>query len=150
MIYAGVEPATRVDGEDQLRQARVLGRVAADTVAIEEQDVNGMDALLVSIEEKSDYAKCLPLADKEAPTTLLAYRRMWPGSVVAKTFPEITATDNGPEFGKEFEAGINAAGGAHQRSVPRRPQSNARIERFIQTLEKGTASLMVQESEPKE
>lgn len=121
---------------------RARERVHADLLTPEEEDINGHVAALITECQAMHYPRAMTLPDKESETVLGVYRVMYPGSVRAGTFPETTATDNGPEFRSAFREGIAAAGGGHITSVPNRPQSNARIERLIQEIEKGVAACM--------
>ena len=57
-------------------------------------------------------------------------------------------TDNGGEFDAEFDMQLKQQRIRHERSLPRRPQTNARAERFHRTLAEGMRSLMLMSGLP--
>ena len=57
-------------------------------------------------------------------------------------------TDNGGEFDGHFHEYMVASKIRHERSLPNRPQTNARAERFHRTLAEGMGSLMLMSGVP--
>ena len=144
--FEGPEEERKKKEEEQ--QLKPRERVYVDCITVDEADINGHDSLLVTKCQKTEYPKVLSLPDQEAETALGKYRTLYPGTVQSGSFPATTVSDNGPEFRKPFIDGIAAAGGSHVASVPLRPQSNAKIERFIQELQKGVAAAMAHARAP--
>ena len=65
-IWGGVAPAARLTEEEKARKpkTKLREKIHVDCWAVEEEDINGHDSLLVTKCDATEYPKVLPLADK--------------------------------------------------------------------------------------
>ena len=77
-----------------------------------------------TFEEFTEYVKVVPLAAKEPPLVVAAWRQAWRDAPV-----KAVRTDNGGELDKEFrDFVVNTLKAVHDRGLPGRPSTNSRIE----------------------
>ena len=94
----------------------------------------GEQFLLVARDEFSCYAAVSPLLALDSASVWRAF--------VAGYRPRVgevrsLATDNGAEFHGEFSRAADMEGIARRFSIPVRPQTNSRCERFMRTVQNG-------------
>ena len=107
--------------------------------------LNGEVYAIVTRDEATGYPSVRPLRSKTAIETAAAWNDMYGG-----LNPPVLCcrTDNGGEFDAEFDTQLKQQRIRHERSLPYRPQTNARAERFHRTLAEGMRSLMLMSGLP--
>jgi transposase InsO family protein len=94
----------------------------------------GYEHLEVVIDDTSRYAVVVPVPDETSASAIAALE------IAAAEFArmgiriERVLTDNGTNYKRTFDAAVERLGARHKRTRPRRPQTNGKAERMIQTL----------------
>lgn len=94
----------------------------------------GYEHLEVVIDDASRYAVVVPVPDETSASAIAALE------IAAAEFAsrgiriERVLTDNGTNYKRTFDAAVERLGARHKRTRPRRPQTNGKAERMIQTL----------------
>jgi transposase InsO family protein len=94
----------------------------------------GYEHLEVLVDDASRYAVVVPVPDETAASAVHAL------DVAAAEFARLgirierVLTDNGAAYKRQFDAAVDRLGARHKRTRPRRPQTNGKAERLIQTL----------------
>jgi hypothetical protein len=98
----------------------------------------GNKYILVAIDHYSKWCEAKAVADHEAKT---AVRFLEDDLICRYGVPKYVLTDNGGEWGAEFETMCKDYAIHHQRTAPQWPQCNGMAERMIKTLKHGITVL---------
>jgi hypothetical protein len=106
-------------------------RIALDTTGPLPETKAGNKYILVAIDHYSKWCEAKAVADHGAKTTT----RFLENDLICKYgVPRFVLTDNGGEWGVEFETMCKDYAIHHQRTAPQWPQCNGMAERMIKTL----------------
>ena len=123
--------------EDDKQTARVHGeRIHCDLI-------NDEVYAMITHDDATGYLAARALRTKQASEAAAAFDDMYGNQSVSSV-----RTDNGGEFQGEFAAKLKERKIRHERSLPRRPQTNSRAERFHRTVAEGMACLFVASGVP--
>ena len=139
------KPARRLTADQrEATSAKSFGeRIHCDCVGPTEESMNGEKNLLCTRDEASGFPSVAPLKRKTAEEVAEKFVELYrPGEVKG------VRTDNGPEFDGAFHAALVSRDVRHERSLPFRPTSNSRAERWHRTLEEGMRCSFVQSMLP--
>ena len=120
-------------------------RIHCDLVGPTKGSLNGEMYAIVTRDEATGYRSVRPLRSKTAVETVAAWNDIYGG---LNPPVHCCRTDNGGEFDAEFDTQLKQQCIRHERSLPCRPQTNARAERFHRTLAEGMRSLMLMSGLP--
>jgi transposase InsO family protein len=95
---------------------------------------------MVAIDHYSKWCEAKAVADHGAKTTA---RFLEDDLICRYGVPKFVLTDNGGEWGAEFEVMCRDYAIQHQRTAPQWPQCNGMAERMIKTLKHGITVLVV-------
>ena len=98
---------------------------------------------MITHDDATGYPAARALRTKQASEAAAAFDDMYGNQSVSSV-----RTDNGGEFQGEFAAKLKERKIRHERSLPRRPQTNSRAERFHRTVAEGMACLFVASGVP--
>ena len=115
-------------------------RIHCDLVGPTKASLNGEMYAIVTRDEATGHPSVRPLRSKTAAETAAAWNDM-PGGLNPPVL--CCRTDNEGEFDAEFDMQLKQQRIRHERSLPHRPQTNARAERFHRILAEGMRSLML-------
>ena len=134
------KPAARKHEDAKEFAVKFGERIHCDLVGPTKASLNGETYAIVTRDEATGYPSVRPLRSKTAVETAAAWNDMYGG-----VSPPVLCcrTDNGGEFDAEFDTQLKQQRIRHERSLPYRPQTNARAERFHRTLAEGMRSLML-------
>ena len=93
--------------------------------------------LLMARDDTIDYPYVAPIPSKRPVDVRNALAK-----ILGATVPKSIRTDNGGEFEKEFADWLAVKGIVHPKSLPYRPQTNARAARWNRTLGDGIRTLL--------
>jgi hypothetical protein len=113
-------------------------RVALDTVGPLPKTKAGNKYILVAIDHYSKWCEAKAVADHGAR---IAARFLEDDLICRYGVPRFVLTDNGGEWGAEFETMCKDYAINHQRTTPQWPQCNGMAERMIKTLKHGVTVL---------
>jgi hypothetical protein len=122
-------------GDEQLKSILVCDlfhRVALDTVGPLPETRSGNKYILVAIDHYSKWCEAKAVADHGAKT---ATRFLEDDLICRFGVPRFVLTDNGEEWGAEFETMCRDYAIHHQHTAPQWPQCNGMAERMIKTLQ---------------
>ncbi len=128
-------------GDEQLKSIPVgdlFHRIALDTAGPLPETWSGNKYILVAIDHYSKWCEAKAVADHRART---AARFLEDDLICKYGVPRFVLTDNGGEWGAEFETMCKDYGIHHQRTAPQWPQYNGMAERMIKTLKHGITVL---------
>ena len=129
----------RTEEERQQTTAKTFGeRIHMDLVGPTEPSIHNERYLLVARDEFSDFPVVAGLKTKEPEEVWSKFSVMFTEGEAKKI-----RTDNGGEFQGSFATNLAKRGVAHEISLPCRPTTNARAERFHYTLEQGARAIFV-------
>ena len=130
--------------EDDKQTARVHGeRIHCDLVGPTRPSINDEVYAMITHDDATGYLAARALRTKQASEAAAAFDDMYGNQSVSSV-----RTDNGGEFQSEFAAKLKERKIRHERSLPRRPQTNSRAERFHRTVAEGMACLFVASGVP--
>ncbi|CAE7569646.1 RE1 [Symbiodinium sp. CCMP2592] len=130
--------------EDDKQTARVHGeRIHCDLVGPTRPSINDEVYAMITHDDATGYPAARALRTKQASEAAAAFDDMYGNQSVSSV-----RTDNGGEFQGEFAAKLKERKIRHERSLPRRPQTNSRAERFHRTVAEGMACLFVASGVP--
>ncbi len=109
-------------------------RIALNTASPLPETKAGNKYILVAVDHYSKWCEAKAVADHEAKTTA---RFLEDDLICRYGVPKYVMTDNGGEWGAEFETMCRDYAIHHQRTAPRWPQCNGMAERMIKTLKHG-------------
>ena len=137
-------PATRKATFESKQVAQKYGgRIHGDLVGPTKPSINDEVYAFVTRDDATGYPATRALKTKQAEETAKAFDDMYGNAKL-----ESVRTDNGGEFDGKFHEQLMQKGVHHERSLPRRPQTNSRAERFHRTLGKGMGCLMLASGVP--
>ncbi len=110
---------------------RVLGRELAPHNS---HNRVGYEHLEVVIDDASRYAVVVPVPDETTASAVAALETAVAEFARMGIRVERVLTDNGTNYKRQFDAAVERLGARHKRTRPRRPQTNGKAERLIQTL----------------
>jgi hypothetical protein len=128
-------------GDERLKSIPIrdlFHRIALDTAGPLPETKAGNKYILVAIDHYSKWCEAKAVADHEAKT---AARFLEDDLICRYGVPKYVLTDNGGEWGAEFETMCRDYAIHHQRTTPRWPQCNGMAERMIKTLKHGITVL---------
>ncbi len=128
-------------GDEQLKSIPVCDlfhRVALDTAGSLPETRSGNKYILVAVDHYSKWCEAKAVADHGAKT---ATRFLEDDLICRFGVPKLILTDNGGEWGAEFETMCKDYAIHHQRTAPQWPQCNGMAERMIKTLKHGITVL---------
>jgi hypothetical protein len=128
-------------GDERLKSIPICDlfhRVALDTAGPLPETRAGNKYILVAIDHYSKWCEAKAVADHGAQT---AARFLEDDLICRYGVPKFVLTDNGGEWGAEFEAMCKDYAINHQRTAPQWPQCNGMAERMIKTLKHGVTVL---------
>ncbi|CAE8647157.1 unnamed protein product, partial [Polarella glacialis] len=125
-------PAKRKKPGEQTKAIEFGGRVHLDLVGPTGLTWDGFHTLFVARDDATSLPGIALLKRKRARDTTLAWCKMYGPDEV-----KVIACDNGLEFSGDFERMCLKRGIVFERSIPDRPMTNARAERFHLDLENG-------------
>jgi hypothetical protein len=128
-------------GDEQLKSIPVCDffyRVALDTAGPLPEIRSGNKYILVAIDHYSKWCEAKAIADHGAKT---AARFLEDDLICRYGVPRFVLTDNGGEWGAEFETMCTDYAIHHQRTAPQWPQYNGMAERMIKMLKHGITVL---------
>jgi transposase InsO family protein len=132
-------------GDERLKSIPVCDlfhRVALDTAGPLPETKAGNKYILVAIDHYSKWCEAKAVADHGVGTTA---RFLEDDLICRYGVPKFVLTNNGGEWGAEFEAMCRDYAIQHQRTAPQWPQCNGMAERLIKTLKHG---IIVLEANP--
>ena len=94
----------------------------------------GYDHLEVVIDDASRYAVVVPVPDETTASAIRALETATAEFARMGIRIERVLTDNGSGYRRQYDAAVERLGVRHKRTRPRRPQTNGKAERMIQTL----------------
>jgi transposase InsO family protein len=94
----------------------------------------GYEHLEVVIDDASRYAVVVPVPDETTASAVAALEAAVGEFARMGIRVERVLTDNGANYKRQFDAAVERLGARHKRTRPRRPQTNGKAERVIQTL----------------
>ncbi len=124
-------------GDEQLKSIPIYDlfhRVALDTAGPLPETRSGNKYILVAIDHYSKWCEAKAVADHGAKTTA---RFLEDDLICRYGVLRFVLTDNGGEWGAEFETMCSDYAIHHQRTTPQWPQCNGMAERMIKTLKHG-------------
>jgi hypothetical protein len=113
-------------------------RIALDTAGPLPETKAGNKYILVAIDHYSKWCEAKAVADHGAKT---AARFLEDDLICRYGVPKFVLTDNGGEWGAEFEVMCRDYAIQHQHTAPQWPQCNGMAERMIKTLKHGITIL---------
>jgi hypothetical protein len=113
-------------------------RVAMDTAGPLPETKAGNKYIFVAIDHYSKWCEAKAVADHDANT---AARFLEDDLICRYGVPNFILTDNGGEWGAEFEVMCKDYAIQHQRTAPQWPQCNGMAERMIKTIKHGVTVL---------
>ncbi len=128
-------------GDEQLKSIPVCDlfhRVALDTAGPLPKIRSGNKYILVAVDHYSKWCEAKAVADHGAKT---AARFLEDDLICRFGVPKFILTDNGGEWGAEFETMCKDYAIHHQRIAPQWPQCNGMAERMIKMLKHGITVL---------
>jgi hypothetical protein len=128
-------------GDERLKSIPVYDlfyRVAMDTAGPLPKTKAGNKYILVAINHYSKWCEAKAVADHGARTTA---RFLEDDLICRYGVPGFILTDNGGEWGAEFEIMCKDYAIQHQRTAPQWPQCNGMAERMIKTIKHGITVL---------
>jgi hypothetical protein len=128
-------------GDERLKSIPIYDlfyRVAIDTAGPLPETKAGNKYILVAIDHYSKWCEAKAVADHGAKT---AARFLEDDLICRYGVPGFILTDNGGEWGAEFEAMCKDYAIQHQRTAPQWPQCNGMAERMIKTIKHGITVL---------
>jgi hypothetical protein len=128
-------------GDERLKSIPVCDlfyRVAIDTAGPLPKTKAGNKYILVAIDHYSKWCEAKAMADHSAKT---AAKFLEDDLICRYGVPGFILTDNGGEWGAEFEAMCKDYAIQHQRTAPHWPQCNGMAERMIKTIKHGITVL---------
>ncbi len=128
-------------GDEHLKSIPIrdlFHRIALDTAGPLPETKAGNKYILVAIDHYSKWCEAKAVADHEAKT---AVRFLEDDLICRYGVPKYVLTDNGGEWGAEFETMCKDYAIHHQRTAPQWPQCNGMAERMIKTLKHGITVL---------
>jgi len=128
-------------GDEQLKSIPVCDlfhRIALDTAGPLLETRSGNKYILVAIDHYSKWCEAKAVADHGAKT---AARFLEDDLICRFGVPKFILTNNGGEWGAEFETMCKDYAIHHQRTAPQWPQCNGMAERMIKTLKHGITVL---------
>jgi len=129
-------------GDERLKSIPICDlfyRIALDTVGPLPETKTGNKYILVAIDHYSKWCEAKAVADHEAKT---AARFLEDDLICRYRVPKFVLTDNGGEWGAEFEVMCRDYAIQHQRTAPQWPQCNGMAKRMIKTLKHGITILV--------
>ena len=136
-------PAIRKQEESKDVATSFGDRIHCDLVGPTRASINDEVYAMVTRDEATNYPSVRALRNKSSEETVAAWKDMYGGFQIRSV-----RTDNGGEFDGHFHEDMVASKIRHERSLPNRPQTNARAERFHRTLAEGMRSLMLMSGVP--
>lgn len=94
----------------------------------------GYEHLEVVIDDASRYAVVVPVPDETSASSIAALETAVAEFARMGIRVERVLTDNGTNYKRQYDAAAARLGIRHQRTRPRRPQTNGKAERVIKTL----------------
>jgi hypothetical protein len=128
-------------GDERLKSVSICDlfhRIALDTAGPLPETKAGNKYILVAIDHYSKWCEAKAVADHGAKTTA---RFLEDDLICRYGVPKFVLTDNGGEWGAEFEVMCKDYAIQHQRTAPQWPQCNGMAERMIKTLKHGITVL---------
>jgi len=128
-------------GDERLKSIPIrdlFHRIALDTAGPLPKTKAGNKYILVAIDHYSKWCEAKAVADHEAK---IAARFLEDDLICRYGVPRYVLTDNGGEWGAEFETMCRNYAIHHQRTVPQWPQCNGMAERMIKTIKHGITVL---------
>jgi len=128
-------------GDERLKSIPICDlfhRIALDTVGPLPETKAGNKYILVAIDHYSKWCEAKAVADHGAKTVA---RFLEDDLICMYGVPKFVLTDNGGEWGAEFEVMCKDYAIQHQRTAPQWPQCNGMAERMIKTLKHGITVL---------
>jgi hypothetical protein len=130
-------------GDERLKSIPICDlfyRIALDTIGPLLETKAGNKYILVAINHYSKWCEAKAVADHGAKT---AARFLEDDLICMYEVPRFVLTDNGGEWGVEFETMCRDYAIHHRRTAPQWPQCNGMAERMIKTLKHGITVLVV-------
>ncbi len=124
-------------GDERLKSILIrdlFHRIALDTAGPLPEMKAGNKYILVAIDHYSKWCEAKAIADHKAKT---AVRFLEDDLICRYGVPKYVLTDNGGEWGAEFETMCRDYAIHHQRTTPQWPQCNGMAERMIKTFKHG-------------
>jgi hypothetical protein len=128
-------------GDEQLKSIPVCDlfyKVALDTAGPLLETKSGKKYILVAIDHYSKWCEAKAEADHGAKT---AARFLEDDLIYRYGVPKCILTNNGGEWGVEFDTMCKDYAIQHQRTAPQWPQCNGMVERMIKTIKHGITIL---------
>jgi hypothetical protein len=128
-------------GDERLKSIPICDlfyRIALDTTGPLPEAKAGNRYILVAIDHYSKWCEAKAVADHGAKTVA---RFLEDDLICRYGVPKFVLTDNGGEWGAEFEVMCRDYAIQHQRTAPQWPQCNGMAERMIKTLKHGITIL---------
>jgi hypothetical protein len=128
-------------GDERLKSIPICDlfyQIALDTAGPLPETKAGNKYILVAIDHYSKWCEAKAVADHGAKTTA---RFLEDDLICRYRVPKFVLTDNGGEWGAEFEVMCRDYVIQHQRTTPQWPQCNGMAERMIKTLKHGITIL---------
>jgi hypothetical protein len=128
-------------GDERLKSILICDlfyRIALDTAGPLPETKASNKYILVAIDHYSKWCEAKAVADHGAKT---AARFLEDDLICRYEVPRFVLTDNGGEWGAEFETMCRDYAIHHQRTAPQWPQCNGMAERMIKTLKHGITVL---------
>lgn len=94
----------------------------------------GYEHLEVIVDDASRYAVVVPVPDETTASAVGALEAALAEFALLGVRVDRVLTDNGANYKRQFDAAVERLGARHKRTRPRRPQTNGKAERLIQTL----------------
>eukprot|EP00931_Biecheleriopsis_adriatica_P065039 TRINITY_DN3965_c1_g1_i1.p1 TRINITY_DN3965_c1_g1~~TRINITY_DN3965_c1_g1_i1.p1 ORF type:complete len:1301 (-),score=320.83 TRINITY_DN3965_c1_g1_i1:1146-5048(-) len=136
-------PAFRQDAETKVTAKTYGERLCTDLVGPTLPSINDEIYAQVSTDDATGWPKAQAQKTKLATETRDQFWEMHAGTDV-----QTVRTDNGGEFSGEFHAELVRRNVRHEKSLPRRPQTNSRTERFHRTLAEGMGCMFLASGVP--
>ncbi|CAK0821170.1 unnamed protein product, partial [Prorocentrum cordatum] len=137
----------RAAGDDNVEKKQVAAkdgeRFHCDLVGPTAPSLHDEVCAMVTRDDATDYPAARGLRTRTSEETAEKFDDMYSSTTV-----RAVRTDNGGEFDGEFREMLRARRARNERSLPRRPQTNSRAERFHRTLAEGTRCLMLASGVP--
>jgi hypothetical protein len=128
-------------GDEHLKSIPICDlfhRIALDTAGPLPKTKAGNKYILVAIDHYSKWCEAKAVVDHGAKTVA---RFLEDDLICRYGVPRFVLTDNGGEWGAEFETMCRDYAIHHQRTAPQWPQCNGMVERMIKTLKHGITVL---------
>lgn len=109
-------------------------RIALNTAGPLPKTARGNEYILIAIDHYFKRLEATAVLGHDAQTTALFFENK---IIHRYTVPLVVLTDNGSEWGREFEEICARFGIKHERTAPNWPQYNGMVERFVQTVKHG-------------